>query len=40
MALQTPQKAGVHAKGDEHGPAEGKIDEIVHEKPLIRGWAI
>jgi hypothetical protein len=40
MALQTPQKAGVNAKGDEHGAAKGKINEIVHEKPLVRGWAI
>jgi hypothetical protein len=40
MALQVPQEPGVHAKGDEHGPAEREIDEIVHEKPLIRGGAI
>jgi hypothetical protein len=40
MALQTPQKPGIHPEGDEHGPAEGKIDEIVHKEPLIRGGAI
>jgi hypothetical protein len=40
MALQTPQKPGVHPKGDKHGAAEGKIDEIVHKEPLVGGAAI
>jgi hypothetical protein len=40
MALQPPQQVGVDAEGDEHRPAEGKIKDIVHRTPQIKGAAI